>query len=599
MLSARQNYGDKDFDSHLTPAGTMYHLSLTIIRDYLEEMVINKLKLRSSLTYACLSLALILIAASSLASPAGTETQYRQYLEAAEKVQNFTGVAMVAREGNIIWAQGVGRADFESDRVNFVDTKLAIGSVTKQFTAAAIMRLHEDGKLGLDDPISKYFPDYPEEAANKVTIRHLLTHTSGVVNFTNLPVYLQWKEKDIPLDVQINAISTLPLEFEPGTKFSYSNSGYKLLEAIINQVSGKPWHVYVAENILAPAGMSNSGYDLMTVDEKDRALGYLFDDNGKPKRTELPVASTPGGAGALYSTVGDLAKWDEALRGEKFLKRASLEAMFTPFVDHYGFGFMIDSVAGYQRIWHDGMVDGFRSMFIRIPHEKLCIAVLANNHTLDASRVANHLMAIALGLPYDVPVNKTPAPVDTASYQDYVGAYDLGNGQYRMITSENGKLYSQRSGGTQSQIYPESADKFYYEQNHATTVTFVRDDAGKVVAHSIHQEGTDLRHEKMTAEQTAAILAKTAAIKVDPAIFDRYVGEYQLSPVFSVTIERKEDRIFAQATGQQQFEIFPKSETRYFLKVVDADIEFVMGADGKAESLILFQAGMEQKAIKK
>lgn len=540
-----------------------------------------------------------LLLSSLLNAATGSEVDYRKCLEAAEKVENFTGVAMVARAGNIVWAQGVGRADFESDRANFVDTKFAIGSVTKQFTAAAIIQLQEKGLLGFDDPISKYFPDYPEETANKITIRHLLTHTSGIFNFTNIPAYTQWRGQDIPLEVQINAISTLPLEFEPGTKFSYSNSGYKLLEAIINQVSGKPWHVYVAENILTPAGMSNSGYDLSTVNEKERALGYLFEADSVPKRTELPVASTPGGAGALYSTVGDLAKWDEALRGEKILNRASLETMFTPFRDNYGFGFMIDSVAGYQRIWHDGLIDGFCTMFIRIPQEKLCIAVLANNHTLDARRVANHLMAIALGLPYDLPVVKTSVAADTNKYQDYVGAYDLGNSQYRMITTEDGKLLSQRSGGTQMEIFPESQDMFFYQQNHATTIKFIRDDSGTVVAHEMHQEGVESRHEKMSAEQTAAILAKSAAIKVDPAVFDRYVGEYMFSPVFSITIERKEDRIFGQATGQPQFEIFPKSETRYFLKVVDAEIEFSLGADGKAESLTLFQSGLEQKAVRK
>lgn len=562
--------------------------------------MINTLVPRKHLKYISLWLALILLAsASSLTAAAGSEAQYRQYLDAAEKVLKFTGVAMVARDGNIIFGQGVGRADFESDRPNFVDTKFAIGSVTKQFTAAAIMQLKEKGLLSLDDSIAKYFPDYPEDAANKVTIRHLLTHTSGIVNFTSVPAYVQWKDQDVPLDVQINAISTLPLEFEPGTKFSYSNSGYKLLEAIINQVSGKPWHIYISENIFAPVEMSHSGYDLMSVPEKERALGYLFDDNGKPKRTDLPKATTPGGAGALYSTVGDLAKWDEALRGEKILTKSSIDMMFTPFLDNYGFGFMIDSVAGYQRIWHDGMIDGFASMFIRIPEERLSIAVLANNHMLDTRRVAVNLTAIALGQPYDVPVLKTPAVADTGKYHDYFGAYDLGNGQYRLITTENGKLYSQRSGGMQSEIFPESQDKFFYEQNHATTVTFIRDDAGKVIAHSIHQEGVDSRHEKMSTEQTAAILAKTAAVKVDPAIFDRYVGEYQLSPVFSITIERKDNRISAQATGQPQFEIFPKSETRYFLKVVDAEIEFVVGADGKAESLILFQAGMEQHAKRK
>lgn len=561
--------------------------------------MINKLTFRNSLKFTCLSFALtVLMAASSLAAT-GSEAQYRQYLDSVEKVQKFTGVAMVARDGNIIFAQGVGRADFESDRPNFVDTKFAIGSVTKQFTAAAIMQLREKGLLSLDDPIAKYFPDYPEDVANKITIRHLLTHTSGIVNFTSVPAYVQWKDQDVPLDVQINAISTLPLEFEPGTKFNYSNSGYKLLEAIINQVSGKIWHQYIAENVFAPAGMSNSGYDLISVAEKERALGYLFEDNNKPRRTDLPVAGTPGGAGALYSTVGDLAKWDEALRGEKILKRASLDMMFTPFLDNYGFGFMIDSVAGFQRIWHDGMIDGFASMFIRIPDEKLSIAVLANNHMLDSRRVAVGLTAIALGQPYDVPVLKTPAVADTGKYQDYSGAYDLGNGQYRLITTENGKLYSQRSGGMQSEIFPESPDKFFYEQNHATTVTFIRNAAGKVIAHSIHQEGVDSRHEKMSAEQTAAILAKTASVKVDPAIFDRYVGEYQLSPVFSITVERKDDRIYVQATGQPQFEIFPKSETRYFLKVVDAEIEFVIGPDGKTDSLILFQAGAEQHAKRK
>ncbi len=560
--------------------------------------MINRLTFKNYLKHISLSFVLILLTSASLLTATGNEAQYRQYLDAAEKVQNFTGVAMVARDGNILFAQGVGRADFESDRPNFVDTKFAIGSVTKQFTAAAIMQLREKGQLSLDDPIAKYFPDYPEDAANKITIRHLLTHTSGIVNFTSVPAYVQWKDQDVPLETQINAISTLPLEFEPGTKFSYSNSGYKLLEAIINQVSGKLWHIYIAENIFASVGMSQSGYDLMSVAEKERAIGYLFDDKGKPVPTDLPKATTPGGAGALYSTVGDLAKWDEALRGEKILKRASLDTMFTPFLDNYGFGFMIDSVAGYQRIWHDGMIDGFASMFIRIPREKLSIAVFANNHMLDSRRVAVNLTAIALGIPYDVPVLKTPAISDTGKYQDYFGAYDLGNGQYRLITTENGKLYSQRSGGMQSEIFPESPDKFYYEQNHATTVTFIRDETGKVIAHSIHQEGVDARHEKMSAEQTAAILAKTAPVKVDPAIFDRYVGEYQLSPVFSITIESKENRIFAQATGQPQFEIFPKSETRYFLKVVDAEIEFLMGPNGKADSLILFQAGLEQRAAR-
>ena len=532
----------------------------------------------------------------SLPARAANEQFFRQYLDAAEKVLNFTGTAMVARNGKIIHEQGCGRADFAADRRNLPDTRFAIGSVTKQFTATAILQLQEKGLLSLDDHLSKYFDDFPDDVAEKITIRHLLTHTSGVVNFTNIPVYGMWKNSRVPIETQISTIASLPLEFEPGTKFSYSNSGYKILEAIVGKVSGKPWSEYVTENILIPAGMTESGCDLAKVDEKMQALGYMFDEDKRPKRVDLPDASLAGGAGAMFSTVGDLLKWDQALYGDKILKQASKDSMYTPFLANYGYGWMIDSVGSYQRYWHDGLIDGFTTMFIRVPSEKLCVAVLANNHQIDVRRIAQNLTAIALGQPYDVPILKSPAEVDTSKFADYVGVYDLGSGQYRVIGMEKGKLFSQRSSGPQLAIYPEAPDKFYYDANNATTVTFLRDETGTVIAQMMHQDGVDTRCEKMLAEDADKILSRFAPVKVDPAVYDRYVGRYPFSPAFAITVERKGDQIFIQATGQSQFEIFPKSETRYFLKVVDAEIEFVPGPDGKADSLVLYQGGIEQKA---
>ena len=546
--------------------------------------------------YRIAVLTLLSMAITINPAKAATAENYMQYMDGAEKAQHFTGTVLVARDGKTIFAGGFGRADFESGRLNFPSTRLAIGSVTKQFTAVVIMQLIEQGKLSLSDPIAKYLPEYPEDVANKVTIRHLLTHTSGVVNFTNTPVYATWKDQDVPLDAQVNTIASMPLEFEPGTQFKYSNSGYKLLEAIIVKVTGMPWSEYITTNILKPVGMSASGCDLRLVDDSIRAFGYETDDSNSPKRVELPFSSIPGGAGAIFSTVEDLLKWDQALYTEKTLKRSSLDAVFTPFLGNYGYGWMIDSLAGQQRYWHDGLIDGFTSMFVRMPKEKLCIVVLANNHTLDAHRIANALSAIALGLPYDVPVIKSPIAANSAAYSDYVGAYELGNGQYRTITTDDGRLLSQRTGGAQMEILPEGPDKFYYAGNNATFISFIRDDSGKVIAHSIHQEGVDSRHEKASAEIFAKLQSKFATASVDPALYDRYVGEYRLTPLFAITIERKSDRIFAQATGQAQFEIFPKSETRYFFKVVDAEIEFVLGPDSKADSLILFQGGIEQKA---
>ena len=176
--------------------------------------------------YRIAVLTLLSMAITINPAKAATAENYMQYMDGAEKAQHFTGTVLVARDGKTIFAGGFGRADFESDRRNFPSTRFAIGSVTKQFTAVVIMQLIEQGKLSLSDPIAKHLPEYPEDVANKVTIRHLLTHTSGIVNFTNTPVYTTWKGQDVPLDAQINTIASMPLEFEPGTQFKYSNSGY-------------------------------------------------------------------------------------------------------------------------------------------------------------------------------------------------------------------------------------------------------------------------------------------------------------------------------------------------------------------------------------
>lgn len=519
------------------------------------------------------------------------------YLQGADSVMQFTGSAAIAKEGQIIYTGGFEFADVATSRKNAPTTRFSIGSVTKQFTATAVMQLQEKGLLSVYDKLEKYFPDYPENIASKVTIRHLLTHTSGIANYTATPTFGTMLEQDPPLEKQIELLSTLPLEFEPGTQYKYSNTGYKLLEAIVGKVSGIPWATYVADSVLTKAGMNGSGYDLATVDESLRATGYSTVDKVRQVAEQWP-AGVAGGTGGLYSTVLDLVKWDSALREGKVLNQTSMNAMFEPYLQGYGYGWVIDSLNGYQRIWHDGLIAGFTGIIVRVPSEKLCVVVLANDDQTQVHKISQVLTTIALGLPYDNPVLKQPIKVDPASYGDFVGAYELEGGSYRFITVDKARIFAQRAGGTQFEIFPEAPDKFYYSNDNATTLTFKRDSAGKVTSHIIHQLGTESEHRKLSDTEAAKVLPKYEVAKVDPKIYDDYIGEYELMPGFSIVVRRKGDQLFTQATRQDEFEVFPSSETKFFLKVVDAQIEFIRGADGKVEKLVLYQNGSQVPAPK-
>lgn len=530
---------------------------------------------------------------------AATAADFEHYLKATESVRGFTGAAMIAQDGAIIYSGGFGKAEYATGRANTSQTAFLIGSITKSFTAAAIMKLQEAGKLLVSDKISKYLPDFPEEAAEKITIHHLLTHTAGLANYTSLPAVEVLMQEDASLEKQINVFASLPLEFEPGSQHAYSNSGYKLLEAIINNVSGRPWHEYVRENILLPAKMEHTGYGFASLPPETRAVGYAHDDKGARVLARTTPSGIPGAAGALYSTVTDFAHWDRALREGKILSEELLRAMFTPFLGNYAYGWVIDQQAGHARQWHDGAIFGFSTMFIRFPDEKLAIAVFSNDQDAPARQIAAALGSIALGEPYDLPVRKSPSVPDLSKYDDYVGAYAIGDGQFRIISREGNRLFSQRTGGARIELLPEAVDQFFFEQNHATTIKFDRDSAGVVMAHMIHQEGIDARCDKLPAEQAAAVMPKYETVEVDSTSLARYPGVYELNPLFAITITQEGTRLFGQATGQSRFELFPKSATRFFLKVVEAEVEFKVGDSGLAESLTLFQGGIEQVGRRK
>jgi hypothetical protein len=307
--------------------------------------------------------------------------------------------------------------------------------------------------------------------------------------------------------------------------------------------------------------------------------------------------SWPYAAGGLYSTVEDMLLWDQALYSEKLLSKSSLERMFTPGKGDYGYGWVIRDFFGHKLVWHNGGIDGFYTSFMRFLEDKVCVVVFSNNESAPVDEIARGVSAVMLGEPYDLPVIKNPIEVDPQLLADYVGVYQIDSADYRIISIDDGQLRSLRTGGQQRTILPEAGDKFYFDYNHIITLRFVRDENGEVTSHIIHQGGQDEPPAiRLPDDEAAKVLAAYEPVEVDPAVYDDYVGQYELMPEFILTITRREDRLFLQATGQDEAEMFPRSESEFFLKVVDASLDFVRDESGKVTGLILHQSGRDMPA---
>jgi CubicO group peptidase (beta-lactamase class C family) len=315
-------------------------------------------------------------------------------------VDQFSGAVLVARNGVPVFRQAFGLANREWDIPNTPDTKFRIGSITKQFTATAILQLAEAGKLSVDDPVAKYYSESPP-AWNGITIRHLLTHTSGIPSFTSIPHFFDEQARlDRTPEEIIKLTQDKPLEFAPGSKYSYDNTGYVILGYIIEKVSGERYADYIQHHIFDPLGMKSSGYDVSETLIPKRAAGYSRDKDQFTNARFISMTE-PYAAGSLYATVDDMLTWDQAIYAAKLLTPASLQAMFTDYGHGYGFGWVIDNQFGHQHIVHAGGINGFITRFDRYPEDKLTVVVFSNEATAAPAlvRITDGLAAIYLGIP--------------------------------------------------------------------------------------------------------------------------------------------------------------------------------------------------------
>ncbi|HKX32160.1 MAG TPA: serine hydrolase [Blastocatellia bacterium] len=402
-----------------------------------------------------------------------------EYMSALAKQERFSGSVLVARDGKVLFSRGYGMANLEFEVPNTPQTKFRIGSVTKQFTAAAIMLLQERGNLSVQDPVCKYLAKCPP-AWDQITIHHLLTHTSGIPNFTNFPEYAKTMTIPATVDELLDRFKDRPLDFKPGEKMSYSNSGYVTLGAVVEKASGTSYRHFLWLNVFEPLKMTSSGYDTPDQILKNRAAGYSMNNGRKINASYLDM-TIPHGAGALYSTVEDLFIWNEALFNDKLLSAKSREAMMTPVLNNYAYGLDVDRKFNRKVVGHSGRINGFMTVLTRFPEEKVTVVVLRNADfgTPAPGRISDDLAAIVFGETYDIPRNRVVVQVDPKIYDAYVGKYQVASDFVFDVIRDGDRLMGAPVGAPKLQLLPESETKFFAREIDAD-VTFVKDEKGQV-----------------------------------------------------------------------------------------------------------------------
>jgi CubicO group peptidase (beta-lactamase class C family) len=404
--------------------------------------------------------------------------EINELLKQYTKQNSFNGVVLVAQKGKILLEQGYGYKNATAKLLNDSNTVFQIGSITKQFTSAIILQLQEQHKLSVQDKLSKYIPDYPN--GDSITIENLLTHTSGIYNYTNDDTYMQKNSANpIKLADLISLFKNKPLDFAPGTKYSYSNSGYVLLGYIIEKITGKSYFTVLKENIFKPLGMTHTGFDFKNLKNQNKAIGYLKLTAKNIQVAPIVDSSVSYSAGSIYITVGDLYKWDRALYTNKIIHDSSLQKAFTPFKNNYGYGWVIDSSYGKKVVMHEGGIFGFVSFIARIPADETCIILLENEQSSGLPKIAENINSILNQQPYDFPRTRNEIEVDTSILKEYTGQYQLAPNFILTVTIEDGQLMAQASGQNKNELFAEKENLFFLRFEDVK-IEFVKAPDGKV-----------------------------------------------------------------------------------------------------------------------
>jgi CubicO group peptidase (beta-lactamase class C family) len=437
--------------------------------------------------YRFVALAVCLAAVGRTQDVAARADRFIQYF-----VNNrlFQGTVLVAQDGQPVFRKAYGWANADWRIPNGPDTKYRIGSMTKQFTAALVMQLVEQNRLSLDDSIVKYYPD-AKEVWRPVTIHHLLSHTSGIPDPSDTPGFMSKfaTVNHSPAEI-MRLTAEKPLEFAPGTEFKYDNGGYVLLGWLIERLVNKHYDAQLRQALLDPIGMKDSGYDHYDNILPNRAEGYNYKGLTLFRAPYVDM-SVPFAAAAMYSTVDDLLKWDQALYGDKILSEASKQKMWTPGLKNFGYGWMIEKRWGGTVLEHGGGINGYNGMIVRMPEKKLLAVVLGNLGSAAPFLMADGLLSIALGNKQEDPKPHTRTPMNVVEARPFEGEYEL-HWAFSMKVREAGDvLLLQFTGQPPMRFEPMGGTRFFNDQFDAE-LEFAKDGSSLV----LYQSGAAIPFQK-------------------------------------------------------------------------------------------------------
>ncbi len=439
-------------------------------------MKTNKIKSLKRTTKILSCILLMIFMSSHYCNSQSIQEEVEAYMQVQRKLDNFSGSILLAKDNDILFSKSYGMASYEHNVKNTPQTKFRIASMTKQFTAMAIMQLCEKGFLDINDKLSKFIPDFPQ--GDDITIHQLLIHTSGVLDFLYTTEYQNIKTVKTPLSDIIDIIKAQPLEFSPGERTEYSNSGYVILGYIIEEVSGSSYEDYLHQNIFGPLDMGNtccSDYNDIII---NRASGYSVGHDGiiNADYTDMSFAD---GSGWLYSTTEDLYLWDRALYTQKILSKDYMEKIFTPYNEKKGYGWVISEKNGRRKTSASGRVEGFHTRILRYPDENACIIVLSNYYHGKVSTISKDLASIMFGDEYKIPEVKQYITITGDDLFDYAGNYEFEPGNNLKVLVENGKLLMAPPGQPLVELFPESETRFHIKAFDAY-LEFQKDEKGVI-----------------------------------------------------------------------------------------------------------------------
>jgi CubicO group peptidase (beta-lactamase class C family) len=433
-----------------------------------------------------------LYASPSLAGAASVTAPIAERLDAAVKAylpgDVFMGTVLVAKGGSTLLNKGYGLANIDRSIADGPETQYRIGSLTKQFTAAAILLLQQENRLSINDPVGRFVPSAPM-AWRSVTLAQLLSHTSGIPDFTRDPSFLALKLGSSPWPLAFSRLHETALLFSPGTRFDYSSTNYELLGLVIEAASGTSYGEFLQKRIFEPLHMNATGLGADDLDPRRLARGYVLQRDGTIGIAKLPQLATAWAAGGVFSTTGDLLRWQQGLASHAILSEASLRAMTTPGASSYGFGVSIGSVDGMARISHGGAIEGFHSFLTYVPQRQLTVAVLSNVEGPAADKMAEQLLAISLGHENILP------PISNIELDRFVGTFDLKDAGFALTFRRDGNILNSLSGSDVIPLLYEGqvgGIPTFFIPRLGAEISFNPDANGAMTSFILHQNGRDL-----------------------------------------------------------------------------------------------------------